>query len=99
MTVLTTTETDRRAELVGLAGELADRFATRAALYDRENRFLYENFEELRERGHLALTVPRELGGGGISSLELAAAQERLAQGDGSTALAATMHLGLLGLL
>src|SRR5215211_6459946 len=90
---------DRRAELVALAGEQADRFATRADMYDRENRFPFENFRELHEAGYLALTVPREYGGGGISLIELAAAQERLAQGDGSTALGTTMHLSIVGRL
>ncbi|MBA3416678.1 MAG: acyl-CoA dehydrogenase, partial [Chloroflexia bacterium] len=33
------TETDRRAELVALAGGLADRFAGRAAEHDRANTF------------------------------------------------------------
>jgi alkylation response protein AidB-like acyl-CoA dehydrogenase len=99
MTALATTETDRRAEFVALAAELADRFATRAARYDRENRFPFENFRELHESGYLALTVPEEYGGRGATSLELAAAQERLAQGDGSTALGATMHLGMIGRL
>jgi alkylation response protein AidB-like acyl-CoA dehydrogenase len=92
-------QTDRRAELVARAGELADRFAARAATYDRENRFPFENFADLREAGYLALTVPQEYGGGGINHVELAAAQERLAQGDGSTALGVTMHLGLVGRL
>ncbi len=99
MTVLLTTETDRRAEFVALAGELADRFAERAAMYDRENRFPFENFRELHESGYLALTVPEEYGGRGATAIELACAQERLAQGDGSTALAATMHLGIIGRL
>lgn len=99
MTAPLMTETDRRAEFVALAGELADRFATRAARYDRENRFPFENFRELHASGYLALTVPEEYGGRGATSLELAAAQERLAQGDGSTALGATMHLGMIGRL
>ena len=93
------TVTDRGAELVALAAELADRFAERAATYDRENRFPFENFRELHETGYLALTVPVEYGGRGIGPRQLALAQERLAQGDGSTALGATMHLGMLGRL
>ena len=92
-------ETDRRTRLVALAGEMADRFAGRAATHDRANTFPFENFQELHESGYLALTVPPEYGGGGIDSLELAAAQERLARGDGSTALAAGMHLLLVGRL
>jgi alkylation response protein AidB-like acyl-CoA dehydrogenase len=99
LTLRSAQTTDRRAELVALAGELAGRFAARAATYDRENRFPFENFRELHESGYLALTVPKEYGGGGISLVDLAAVQERLAQGDGSTALGATMHLGILGRL
>jgi len=91
--------TDRRTALVALAGELADRFAGRAAAHDRANTFPFESFRELHEAGYLALTVPAEYGGGGIDSLDLAAIQERLAQGDGSTALAAGMHLLMVGRL
>ena len=35
-------------------------------------------------------------GSGGASLLDICLAQERLAQGDGATALAVNMHLGLL---
>ena len=99
ITTATDCETDRRAALVALAGELADRFAGRAAEHDRANTFPFENFREMHERGYLALTVPPEYGGGGIDSLEMALAQERLARGDGSTAMAVGMHLHLLGRL
>jgi alkylation response protein AidB-like acyl-CoA dehydrogenase len=99
MTVSDPTMTARQTEFVALAAELADRYAERAATYDRENRFPFENFRELHESGYLALTVPEEYGGRGATPLELARAQERLAQGDGSTALGATMHLGMIGRL
>ena len=92
-------QTDRQAEFVALAGLLADRFAERAAAHDRDNTVPFENFRDLHEHGYLALTVPEEYGGRGATPLELAQAQERLAQGDGSTALAATMHLALIGRL
>ena len=45
----------------------------------------------------LALTVPREFGGGGVSIIEATLAQERLARGDGSTALGTAMHLSIVG--
>ncbi len=89
----------RQAEFVALADRLAERFAGRAAEHDRSNTFPFENFRELHESGFLALTVPEEYGGRGADPLELALAQERLARGDGSTALAATMHLSLVGRL
>src|SRR5262245_50193886 len=43
--------------------------------------------------GYLRVTVPEEFGGFGASLLELVLAQERLAAGCGSTALAVNMHV------
>jgi alkylation response protein AidB-like acyl-CoA dehydrogenase len=42
------------------------------------------------------MAIPIELGGGAASLLDICMAQERLARGDGATALAVNMHLGLL---
>jgi alkylation response protein AidB-like acyl-CoA dehydrogenase len=89
--------TPRQRELVELAGRLADTFAERAAEHDRENTFPVENYEDMREAGYLSLTVPEELGGGGATLSELVLAQERLAMGDGSTALAVNMHVSPIG--
>jgi alkylation response protein AidB-like acyl-CoA dehydrogenase len=90
-------KTERQAQFIALADQHAQRFAERAAHFDRDNAFPFENFEELHKSGYLALTVPEEYGGSGADPLEFAMAQERLAHGCGSTALAATMHLSLLG--
>lgn len=92
-------KTERQAEFMALADRLAERFAPRAVAHDRDNTFPFENFRDLHEAGYLALTVPEEYGGRGADPLEIALAQERLARGDGSTALAATMHLILIGRL
>ena len=91
--------TTRERDLVELAGGLADRFAERAGEHDREGTFPFENYEEMREAGYLGLTVPEELGGRGASLHELILAQERLAMGDGSTALAVNMHVSPIGQL
>lgn len=91
--------TERQAEFMNLADALAVRAAARAATHDRENTFPFDTFRELQEAGYLALTVPEEFGGRGANVLEIALAQERLARGDGSVALAATMHLGQVGML
>ncbi len=85
--------TERQRHAVELAGRLADDFATRATQHDRENTFPAENWPAMRDAGYLRLTVPEELGGFGADILEFFLAQERLAQGDGSTALAVNMHL------
>ena len=91
--------TPRERDLVDLAGTLGDRFAERAGEHDRESTFPFENYEEMREAGYLGLTVPEELGGRGASLHELILAQERLAMGDGSTALAVNMHVSPIGQL
>jgi alkylation response protein AidB-like acyl-CoA dehydrogenase len=91
--------TRREREILELAGRLADAFAERAAEHDRESTFPFENYDEMREAGYLGLTVPAELGGMGASLRELILAQERLAMGDGSTALAVNMHVSPIGQL
>ena len=50
-----------------LSDELLDRCAARAPVYDRENRFFSEDFEELRAAGYLTCVIPREFGGGGLT--------------------------------
>lgn len=80
---------------VELAAQHADDFATRAAQHDRENSFPFENYEALKASGYTSMPIPEELGGGGASLLDICYAQERLARGDGPTALAVNMHLAL----
>jgi alkylation response protein AidB-like acyl-CoA dehydrogenase len=91
--------TPRERDLLELAGSLADRFAERADEHDRGATFPLENYEDMREAGYLGLTVPEQLGGYGASLHELILAQERLAMGDGSTALAVNMHVSPIGQL
>src|SRR3954462_13343798 len=84
---------DRERRLLEVAGTLAESFAARAAQHDRDNTFPVEHWPVMAEAGYLGLTVPEELGGAGASPYEFLLAQERLAQGDGPTALAVNMHL------
>jgi alkylation response protein AidB-like acyl-CoA dehydrogenase len=74
--------------------ELAALFAGRAAKHDQKGSFPFENFADLREAGYLKLTVPQEFGGNELSLYALVMLQERLAYGDGSTALAVGWHVG-----
>lgn len=89
--------TPRQQELVDIAGKLADTFAERSPEHDRDNTFPVENYDDLRAAGFLRLTVPTELGGQGASLEELVPVLERLAMGDGSTALAVAMHISPIG--
>jgi alkylation response protein AidB-like acyl-CoA dehydrogenase len=89
--------TPNQQRVVALADELAARFAERAARYDRDGSFPFENYADLHETGYLRLAIPREYGGDDADALTMVIAQERLARGDGSTALAAAMAVHLLG--
>jgi alkylation response protein AidB-like acyl-CoA dehydrogenase len=91
--------TEREQRFLDLAATLGDEFAPRAARYDAEASFPYENYARLRESGYTILTIPEELGGLGATMLQRVKAQERLAQGCGATALAINMHFNAIGLL
>ena len=71
-----------------LTPELLDRIRSRAAEYDRENRFFDEDLAELREAGYLR---PRSL-------LESVRDQRLLAAYSPATALAVNMHLVVVGI-
>src|ERR1700730_11238999 len=87
---------DREKQLVILADTLAKQFALRAEQHDREGTFPFDNFEDLRKAGYLKLTVPKQYGGDELSLYEFLLVQERLARGDGSTALSVGWHLGIV---
>lgn len=89
--------TERQAELISLADRLAEVAAVQAGIHDRNGTFPHETFAALTDAGYLALTVPTEFGGGGATALDVMLAQEHLARGNGSVALGATMHLGIIG--
>ena len=80
----------RTADL--LTDDMLARFDERAPVYDRENRFFDEDFEELRASGYLKATVPVELGGAGLGLDEYVRLQRRLGYVAPATALAVNMH-------
>ncbi len=81
-----------------LTDEMMQRFAERAPVYDRENRFFQEDFDELKAAGYLNLAVPEELGGPGYSLAQICQEQRRLAYYAPATALGANMHFYFCGL-
>ncbi|WP_084267999.1 acyl-CoA dehydrogenase family protein [Azohydromonas lata] len=85
--------------LAAYAEELAAEIGKTARFYDETGGFPSEHFELLRQRGALKLTIPRALGGRGLSLYELLIFQERLAKGSASTALSLGWHLMALGYL
>jgi alkylation response protein AidB-like acyl-CoA dehydrogenase len=94
MTVTAPTETTTDI----LPSEVLEDFRRRAATYDRENTFFHEDFDELRRRNYLALAVPTELGGHGLTLDQVGAQQRRLARYAPATALATSMHIYWSGL-
>jgi alkylation response protein AidB-like acyl-CoA dehydrogenase len=88
---------ERQEQFVTLAAELADQFTLRAAEQDRTGTFPFANFDAIRGTSLPRMVVPVELGGLGANLLETVMTIERLAVGDGSTALSITMHLQTLG--
>ena len=81
-----------------LTDEMLARFASRAAAYDRENRFFQEDFDELRAAKYLLMPVPTQFGGAGITLAEVCREQRRLAYHAPATALAVNMHLYWVGI-
>ncbi len=76
-----------------LTDEMLGRFDERAPIYDRENRFFHEDWDELRQSGYLQLAVPIELGGSGLGLDEYSVLQQRLGYVAPATALAVNMHI------
>jgi alkylation response protein AidB-like acyl-CoA dehydrogenase len=78
------------------AGLLSDAtlesFRSRAASYDRDNRFFQEDFDELRTAGYLKMAVPGELGGLGFTLADVARETRRVATYAPATALGTNMH-------
>jgi len=80
-----------------LTDEMLARFESRAATYDRENRFFDQDFEELRSSGYLKLPLPSEFGGAGVTLAGVCRQQRRLAYHAPATALGVNMHIYWVG--
>lgn len=86
--------TAQQTELVGLAARLGrERFAPRAARWDREASFPIDNFKDLREAGLLAICVPEAHGGLGADFATYALVAAEIGRHCGSTALSFNMHV------
>ena len=81
-----------------LTEDMLARFDERAPQYDRENRFFYEDFEELRASGYTKIALPEDFGGPGLRLDECLTLQKRIAYVAPATAVAMNMHLYWTGL-
>ena len=83
----------RQQELIDLARRLAtEHFAPRAERYDREASFPFDDYDDLRAAGLLALCVPERYGGLGATFETYCLVAEQIAMGNASTALTFNMH-------
>ena len=89
--------TERQQRFVDIASALVPALQERAAQHDRDGTFPHENFADIRRIGLPSLVIPEEFGGWGANLLESTLTMEKLAQGDGSTALSFVMHVQVMG--
>lgn len=87
---------ERQKELVQKAAKLAEKVKNRVAKAEQTATLPIENINDLREEKYLTLTLPKKFGGEAISLYEFLLIQERLAVGDGATALSVGWHLGIV---
>ena len=81
-----------RDQMVAVIAELGPAFEERAVQVDREAAFPWGNFNDLRERGFLALCVPKQYGGMGASYADYMRVSEEIGRHCGSTGLTFNMH-------
>jgi alkylation response protein AidB-like acyl-CoA dehydrogenase len=80
------------ANFEALLEGISEQLAATAHIYDESGDFPHDNFKLLQERGLLALTVPKALGGGGASLAQARKAIGAIAKGEPSTALILVMQ-------
>jgi alkylation response protein AidB-like acyl-CoA dehydrogenase len=86
--------TAQQRELLSLAHALGrEKFAPRAAQWDREASFPFANYDDLRDAGLLALCVPKDHGGLGADYATYMMVAAELGRFCGATALTFNMHI------
>ncbi|UCH73166.1 MAG: acyl-CoA dehydrogenase family protein [Rhodospirillales bacterium] len=86
--------TEAQAELAALARRLGqEKFATRAARYDRDATFPTENYRDLHEAGLLGICIPKAHGGLDADFQTYCLVAAEIGRYCGSTALTFNMHV------
>jgi alkylation response protein AidB-like acyl-CoA dehydrogenase len=86
--------TAQQRELIDLASTLGrERFAPRAARWDREASFPFDNYADLREAGLLGICVPQAYGGLGADFATYVMVAAEIGRHCGATALTWNMHV------
>ncbi len=86
--------TAQQRELIDLAATLGrEKFGPRAARYDRDATFPFENYDDLRAAGLLGICVPRAQGGLGADFATYVMVAAEIGRHCGATALSYNMHV------
>lgn len=80
--------TEQQRDLIAKLEELNPVFQKREPQLDIQGSFPFENLQDLKKIDYTKLTLPKEYGGQGLGLYEYILAQETIAVGCGSTALA-----------
>ncbi|MBD1997231.1 acyl-CoA dehydrogenase family protein [Leptolyngbya sp. FACHB-541] len=89
---LATQDSSFQTHWLELVEQLGRQFAERSQQIDASDRFVFENYSDLKAHGFVSLGVPQAFGGAGLNHAQLCEVLHRLGQYCGSTALAFAMH-------
>lgn len=96
MTAYTTytrvSDTSFETDWLSLTKQLGTQFVERSQHADESDRFVFENYADLKSHGFVSMGVPQELGGAGLNHAQLCEILYELGRHCGSTALAFAMH-------
>ena len=87
------TLTPLQRELIDRVAALGPRWAARAEAYDRDARFPFENYDDLREAGLLGICIPTAYGGLGADFASYVMVAAEIGRWCGATALSFNMHV------
>ncbi len=86
--------TDRQRAILAIAKRLGEeKFAPRAAQYDRDASFPFENYDDMRAVGLLRICVPEQYGGLGADFATYVMVAAEIGRHCGATALSYNMHV------
>jgi len=88
--------TEEQGRLRDMLREFADQeIAPRAARYDEQNEFPWENVKKMRELGLFGMIFPEEYGGQGLDTLSYVIAVEQISRACASTGITLAAHVSL----
>ncbi|MCP8969490.1 acyl-CoA dehydrogenase family protein [Ectobacillus ponti] len=88
--------TKKQAEIMAQLQALVPIFQSREHELDALGSFPFQNIADLKGMGYHKLTLPKEYGGEAASLYDLLLFQEKIAEGDGATALSIGWHMGIM---